>query len=365
VTTPLGKKIIDLIRINGPISVADYFALCLNDHEHGYYRTREPFGTQGDFTTAPEISQLFGELIGIFMIVAWQAHGKPDGVQLVEIGPGRGTLMADAQRVITGLSPDMAAVTTGNLVETSSRLQNIQRETLAGCALVNRWHGDLQSVQSGFTLLVANEFFDAIPIRQFANGPNGFCERVITISNDGDLVFSSGVARIDSALLPKDIAAKPGTVFETAPAREAIMKEIAGRLVSDGGTALLLDYGHLETAYGDTLQAIMNHRYDDVLASPGEADLTSHVDFDALGKAALAQNAHISDPLTQGQFLLGLGLLERAGALGSGKSPQVRQSIQQAVDRLAGDGENQMGSLFKALCVSGSEMSIPPFKTAD
>lgn len=364
-TTPLGRKIIDLIRLNGPISVAEYFALCLGDPEYGYYRTREPFGARGDFTTAPEISQLFGELIGIFLILAWQAHGRPGNPQVVEIGPGRGTLMADLQRVMAELRPELAAAATFNLVETSARLQETQKETLADNGLRNHWHDTLQTVPSGFTLLVANELFDAIPIRQFINGPDGFRERVVTESEKQQLTFASGIAEIEPELLPDTEKIAVGTVFETAPARNAIAEQIASRLVDHGGVGLIIDYGHLQTAFGDTLQAVKNHRYEDVLSSPGEADLTSHVDFAALGRAARAQAAHIAAPMTQGQFLLELGLLERAGALGAGKSPEAQQAIQQSVDRLAGSGENQMGSLFKVLCILGSEKLILPFKSAD
>lgn len=364
-TTPLGRKIIDLIRLNGPISVSEYFALCLGDPEFGYYRTREPFGAGGDFVTAPEISQLFGEMIGIFMILAWQGHGRPDSLQVVEIGPGRGSLMADLQRVVTELRPDMAATASFNLVETSARLQAIQKKTLAPRGLNTHWHETLQSVPSGWTLLVANELFDAIPMRQFVKCPDGFRERVITIDEREQLVFAPGLAKIEPALLPAGTEIADGTIFETAPARNAMMEEIAGRLTAKGGVGLIVDYGHGQTAYGDTLQAVRNHRYEDVLTSPGEADLTSHVDFAALGRAARAQRATVAGLLTQGQFLLELGLLERAGALGAGKTPDVQQAIQHSVDRLAGDGENQMGSLFKALCILGSEKVILPFKRTD
>ncbi|MCR9135789.1 MAG: class I SAM-dependent methyltransferase [Alphaproteobacteria bacterium] len=365
-TTPLGRKIIDLIRLNGPISVSEYFALCLGDPEFGYYSNREPFGTDGDFITAPEISQLFGELIGIFLILAWQAHGRPDELQVVEIGPGRGTLMADLQRVIAELKPDMAAKAQFNLVETSARLRNVQKKTLAENGLRNHWHEALQSVPPGLTLLVANELFDAIPIRQFVRCPEGFRERVVTIDDTGQLVFATGVAEIETELLP--LTGDPiadGTIFETAPARNAMMEQIASRLVDQGGIGLIIDYGHLQTAFGDTMQAVRNHGYEGTLASPGEADLTSHVDFAALGRVARAQGAHVAAPLTQGQFLLELGLLERAGVLGAGKSQQAQQAIQQSVNRLAGSGENQMGSLFKALCILGSEKVILPFERAD
>ena len=364
-TTPLGRKIVDLIRLNGPLSVADYFALCLADPDHGYYRTRDPFGTGGDFVTAPEISQLFGELIGVFMILAWQTHDRPQNARLVEIGPGRGTLMADAGRTIAGLMPEMAETTTVHLVETSETLTAIQRKTLGSDGMKTRWHADLGAVPQGFTLLIANEFFDALPVRQFVKTPEGLRERVVSIAEDGQLTFATGVAGLELDSPEGATEAAPGAIFEVSPARDAVMAQIAARLVAEGGVALAIDYGHLQTAWGDTLQAVRNHSYEDVLARPGEADLTSHVDFQALAAAAKAEGANVAKPLTQGAFLLGLGLLERAGALGAGKSNEVQNGIRQAVDRLAGDGENQMGSLFKALCVSAEKTSIPPFETAD
>ena len=364
-TTPLGRKIIDLIGVNGPLSVADYFTLCLGDPDHGYYQTRNPFGADGDFVTAPEISQLFGELVGVFLVLAWQSHDRPQDVQLIEIGPGRGTLMADAMRVIVDLMPDMAATTTLHPVETSEMLQAVQKKTLAGHGSRTHWHEDLRTVPSGFTLLIANEFFDALPIRQFVNTPDGFRERVVSVTEDHGLTFSTGVAGLAPQSLAGIADAAPGTVFELSPVREAVMAQIAARLVADGGVALAIDYGHLRTGPGDTLQAVRKHRYEDVLSHPGEADLTSHVDFQLLAAAAAAQGAIVAKPLTQGAFLLGLGLLERAGALEAGKPGHVQNVIRQAVDRLAGDRENQMGSLFKALCVTAKDRPIPPFESAD
>lgn len=364
-TTPLGRKIVDLIEVNGPLSVADYFSLCLSDPDHGYYRTRDPFGAAGDFVTAPEVSQLFGELVGIFMILAWQSHGRPQDVRLVEIGPGRGTLMADAQRAIASLAPELAATMTIHMVETSETLSAIQRKTLAGILPLTTWHADLSAVPAGFTLLIANEFFDALPIRQFVSTSDGFRERVVSVDENGGLTFAAGVAGLEPQARPEQVTARPGAILEVSPARDAVMAQIAARLAADGGVALAIDYGHLQTDLGDTLQAIRNHAYEDVLANPGEADLTSHVDFQSLTTAARAQGVTVAKPLTQGAFLLGLGLLERAGALGAGKSGDVQDAIRQSVERLAGTGENQMGSLFKALCVSAKDISIPPFETAD
>ncbi len=360
--TPLARKIRSIIAETGPISVADYFAICLADQEYGYYRAREPFGRSGDFVTAPEISQLFGEMIGIFAVHAWQGHGEPGNVRLIEIGPGRGTLMADALRTIEQLAPALAGTLSVDLVETSERLRGVQRQTLVRWKEHTAWHDDFASVPEGFSLVVANEFFDAIPIRQFVRVEDGFRERMVTIDDTGQLRFSIGPAGIQADLLPDKGQNPPkDALFEVSPARTAIMLSLAERLVTHGGTALIIDYGHLNSNYGDTLQAIYRHEFDPPLHRPGEADLTSHVDFEALAMAALAAGAHVHRPLCQGDFLVGLGLLERAGSLGAGKDTLTQAAITDAVNRLAGEGAGAMGQLFKVLCVSGRPLALSPF----
>ncbi len=366
VSTPLAERMKALIASAGPLGVADYFAMCLGDPDHGYYRTREPFGRAGDFVTAPEISQLFGEMIGVFLVHAWHASGRPSGVRLAELGPGRGTMMADVLRVAERLAPDLAAAASVHMVETSERLVAVQRETLRSCATPIAWHRRLDDVPEGFLLLVANEFFDAIPIRQFVKTPDGFRERTVGLAADGGLCFVAGPATLSSDELPQDAGAQPaGTIVEISPARTAIMAAVAGRLAAAGGVALVLDYGHLVTGYGDTLQALKNHAADDPLAHPGDADLTSHVDFAALARAAGSEGASLVGAMTQGDFLLGLGLLERAGNLGAGKDHATQEAIRDAVERLAAPGKGNMGELFKVLAVSGSPARIPPFISRD
>ncbi len=362
--TPLGQKIARLINANGPMSVADYFSICLNDRDHGYYQKQNPFGVKGDFTTAPEISQLFGEIIAVFLILAWKAHAQPKVVNLVEIGPGRGTLASDVQRVISKLAPGFADAASFHLVETSGRLQEQQRKTLGKAPIKTTWHDRLETVPDGFMLLVANELLDAIPTRQFINTAQGFRERVIGLDNSGMLEMQVGVKTIDRDLLPNS-APIHNAIFEYAPARTAIVSTIASRLSDNGGVALLLDYGHLKSDFGDTLQAVCDHKFVDILHLPGTSDLTSHVDFAVLGDAALAQGINVFDPMTQGDFLLSLGLLERAGALGAGKDRTVQQAIEQDVARLAGVENGQMGNLFKVLCMNSSKTPIPPFKSND
>ncbi|MDM9621743.1 class I SAM-dependent methyltransferase [Rhizobium sp. S96] len=365
-TTALGEKIKAIIQANGPISVTDYFSLCLADPDYGYYRTREPFGRSGDFVTAPEVSQLFGEMIGVFIVHAWQRHGAPTGVRLVEIGPGRGTMMADMLRVIARLAPPLFENMTIHLVETSERLSDVQQETLAAYAGHIQWHQDFDDVPPGFTLIAANELFDAIPFRQFVKTPTGFRERMVGIDADDELSFGAGVAGIDPALLPEQASSMPvGTMFEIAPARQSVMLAISERLKRLGGTALALDYGHLVTGFGDTLQAVRMHEFDPPLAHPGEADLTSHVDFQALAETAVSAGLHVNGMLRQGDFLVGLGILERAAALGRDREPRTQQIIQTAVDRLVGEGEGKMGELFKVMAVSHPAVDLMPFRAVD
>jgi SAM-dependent MidA family methyltransferase len=360
--TPLASKIASLIAASGPISVSEFMTLCLADPQFGYYRTREPFGVSGDFITAPEVTQLFGEMIGIFIVHCWQVAGEPPSPRLVEFGPGRGTLMKDMLRVIRRLAPRLFETMTVHLVETSPRLAAIQAETLAESGVQPKWHGRIEDVPPGHLLLVANELFDALPVRQFIMADGKFRERVVQLSPSGELAFGIGPGRIDPTSLPDDAAAQPeGTIFERAPAREAVMQVIAERLVAGGGTALAIDYGHFVTGYGDTLQALWQGRPDDPLAHPGEADLTSHVDFASLAATVKAAGAHVAGLAYQGDFLLGLGLLERAGRLGSGKSAAEQAAIRTAVERIAGEGEGRMGELFKVLAVTGSPLRLQPF----
>ena len=358
-TTPLGRKIARLISLNGPIGVAEYFSMCLTDPDHGYYRVREPFGADGDFITAPEISQLFGEMIGVFLVNAWKAHGAPSPARIVELGPGRGVLMADVLRVIRKLAPELAATATVELVETSERLRKIQSDALSATATPVHWHDDIDTVEPGFTLLVANEFFDALPIRQFVFTDTGFRERTIILDADDELAFSAGSASLDDGLLPAGAAVSPGTVFEISPARSAVAANIAERIARDGGAGLIIDYGHVRSGFGDTLQAVRGHDYVSALDAPGDVDLTSHVDFEMLARAM--RGVQVKPVMTQGDFLLALGLLERAGRLGAGKDIDAQEQITAAVQRLAGDGGHDMGKLFKVMCVTGDNLELAPF----
>lgn len=351
-----------MIQSTGPLSVSEYMITCLADHEAGYYMTREPFGRDGDFITAPDVSQMFGELIGVWCVAAWQALGKPRDAVLCEIGPGRGTLMQDVLRTATKLAPDFIASARIAMVETSPRLAKIQQDRLANAAPHIGWHQDFTTIGAGPLILVANELFDALPIRQFVKTKGQFSERVITLDDQDELIFASSATGIDITLLPKDHASVPdGTVFEIAPARSALMQTIAERIIKTGGSALLIDYGHLVPGFGDTLQAMIKHRFDDVFAHPGDADLTSHVDFAALAQTA-RQAGCVTAMSTQGDFLITMGLLDRAGQLGSGKDASFQDQLRADVERLA--GPDQMGSLFKVMGVSDPQTRLFPFDVA-
>ncbi len=365
--TPFKTRIRELIETTGPITVADYMSMCLSDPDHGYYMTRTPFGSEGDFTTAPEVSQMFGELIGAWCLEAWAGIGRPETVHLVELGPGRGTLMADMLR-LARLEPAFAKAVRVHMVETSPHLRDLQQQTLHAAPVACAWHETLANVPEGPTLLVANEFFDALPIHQYVLTREGWRERMVGLSpEDGSFIFAAGPGRLDTDELPADIANPasrnigPGAILETQPLSNAIMSEIAARLKAHDGAALAIDYGYERTAIGDTLQALEKHAFADPLANPGAADLTAHVNFEALARAATAAGATAHRPMTQGDFLVAMGLLERAGRLGSGKEHAVQERLRDDVERLA--APDQMGTLFKVLAVTGHASPPRPFKT--
>ncbi|MCX2725882.1 class I SAM-dependent methyltransferase [Roseibium salinum] len=350
------------IANEGPLTVAQYITICLGDPQAGYYATREPFGERGDFITAPEVSQMFGELVGAVCLSAYQALGSPGRFQLAELGPGRGTLMFDLLRM-AALRPRFLEAASLNLVETSQRLRQIQKKTLSRSPLQPQFRDRFADIPDGPLILVANEFFDALPVHQFVKTTDGWRERQIGLTGDGDLAFGAGAAGLADDAVPEEIRAAPeGAIFETQPTANAIAEEIGARLAEHGGAALFIDYGYLQSAPGDTLQAVRKHAFDDVLAHPGEADLTAHVNFQALAAAAARGGARVLPPLTQGDFLLRAGLLERAGALGAGKSHREQETIRDAVERLAAPG--QMGDLFKVLAVTAPGISFPPFDSA-
>lgn len=340
--TPLGVKLGRRIAASGPLTVAELMAAALGDPEHGYYMRREPFGPAGDFVTAPDISQMFGELIGLWLGAVWQAMGAPAAPVLTELGPGRGTLMADALRALAKV-PDFPAVTP-HLVETSPRLRAVQRAHL-GDRLIH--HDDLSTLPEGPLLLVANEFFDALPIRQLVWQDGAFHERLVGLGRSG-LCF--GLAPDPTRLaLPPGAAPHAGAVFELCPAGAAIAAALGGRLGAQGGAALIIDYGAAHDGFADTLQAMRRHGYAEILSTLGEADLTAQVNFAPLAAAAAGQGAAIHGPVAQGPFLEALGLGLREAALARAR-PDQAPALAAARARLT--APDQMGSLFKVLALS-------------
>jgi SAM-dependent MidA family methyltransferase len=349
--TALGDRLKRLIATQGPINVSDYMASCLYDPAHGYYTNREPFGAEGDFTTAPEISQMFGELLAAWLYNAWTEAGRPIPATIAEIGPGRGTLMQDVLRVLARLDRNFLSGVTVALVETSPRLTEIQKARLVGAPVNPAWHTDISTLPDMPLFILGNEIFDAIPIRQYVRMKEGWRERLVALDGMDDFRFVAGPGVPDPVLLPPAAKDAPtGAIVELAPARSALMQEIAERIAARGGAGLFIDYGYPEPGTGDTLQALYRHSYDDIFAHPGEADLTAHVDFAAL--AAIAGTAGLQTQLsTQGEFLLGLGLLERTGALGAGRDAALQDRLRGEVERLA--APDQMGTLFKVLELKG------------
>ena len=359
----LARRIAATIAASGPISVADYMATCLFDPQDGYYATREPFGVAGDFTTAPEISQMFGEIVAVFLLSAWRGAGSPSPLALAEIGPGRGTLMQDMLRTLARVSPDLLQGATVALVESSPRLTEVQRKTLSAAAAQPEWHDRIGTLAKQPLFIVGNELFDAIPTRQYVKTPSGWHERMVALDADGRLVFVAGPGAPDPSLLPPGWKSAPeNAIAEIAPTRSALIDEIAARIAKSGGVGLFIDYGHAESGLGDTLQAVRAHAYDGVLDHPGEADLTSHVDFAALASEARRHGLE-TGLLTQGDFLLRMGLLERAGRLGQNAAEPQRDAIRAAVERLA--GPEQMGRLFKVLCIAPRGLLPFPFVASD
>jgi SAM-dependent MidA family methyltransferase len=333
----LTDRLARLIASSGPISVAQYMAEA-NAH---YYGTRDPLGAAGDFITAPEISQMFGELIGLWLADIWSRTGAPADAVYVELGPGRGTLAADALRAMraAGLEPDV------HFVETSLVLRAAQAEQVPQA----EWHDDLATLPRDAPLLVvANEFFDALPIRQLVATERGWHERLVGHKN-GRFVPLPGPP-VSAGALPQHLAGAPaGTVVETSPASVAVVRQLADMLSRYGGAALIVDYGHARTGAGETLQAVAGHGYADPWEEPGTRDLTAHVDFGALGAAAREAGLGLFGPRGQGEWLETMGIGLRAAAL-SRAAPKRADEVAAARRRLT--GANEMGTLFKAMALA-------------
>jgi len=357
VSTPLTAILRQQIRHDGPISLARYMGACLGHPEHGYYMTRDPLGAGGDFTTAPEISQMFGELVGLWCADAWMRFGKPDPAVLVELGPGRGTLMADARRA-GRLIPGFLESAATWLVETSPTLRRRQAETLGADGV--RWADGLGEVPEAPLFLIANEFFDALPIRQFERTEAGWRERLVAWDETQARfrLVVAGHGDMAEALLPSAAGLPPGTVAEICPAAISLVAEIARRVASHGGGALIIDYGHANGETGDTFQALAGHHPVDPLLAPGEADLTAHVDFRRLARTAREAGASVLGPWLQADFLSAIGLPQRAQTL-IAANPGERAAIEAARDRLTDRQPSGMGHLFKVLGIVHPSLAEP------
>jgi len=350
--TPLERLIRARIAAEGPMGVDAYMALALGHPEHGYYATRDPLGAAGDFTTAPEISQMFGELVGAWLAQVWHDQGAPAPVTLAELGPGRGTLMRDVLRVAERV-PGFRAALRPWLVETSAALRRVQAAELAGSGAA--WAPDVGSLPGGPLLVVANEFFDALPVRQLQKVDALWRERRVGLDAARRLAFVWGAPRPDPDLARRFDDVPDGAIVEVSPAGAAVMAALAARISAHGGAVLIVDYG-AEAGHGDTLQAVRGHAVADPLAAPGEADLTAHVRFADL--AAAAGPLRVSGPAGQGVFLERLGITARARALAAGKDPAAADAVAAAHRRLTHPEE--MGDLFRVIAVSPPASPPPP-----
>lgn len=341
------------IRDNGPVTVERFMAMAIG----AYYAKGTAFGRQGDFTTAPEISQVFGELIGVWCCLIWESLGRPGLFHLVEMGPGRGTLMADLLRSVT-IMPGFLTSARLHLVETSPALCALQAETLKLHAPL--WHQNLASVPMDAPLiLVANEFLDALPIRQYVRKDDAWFERQIGIDREGTLEFQTA-CQADETVSPPDLLqnAPDGTVWESNPQALALVQDLSSRLHRQGGVALFIDYGPLESGPGDSLQAVKNHAFAPVLANPGQADLTAHVDFAALARQARESGLKDWGPVPQGVWLQRLGIAPRTSQLAAAASKDGQDLLVSASRRLIDPQE--MGTLFKVLALTMPGLSVPP-----
>ncbi|MBV9703705.1 MAG: SAM-dependent methyltransferase [Methylobacteriaceae bacterium] len=351
--TPLEREIRSIIASEGPITLERYMELALTHPVHGYYMSRDPFGASGDFTTAPEISQMFGELLGLWAAEVWTVMGAPSPIRLVELGPGRGSLMADALRAAR-VVPGLVAALDVHLVEASPVLAEAQHALLAKAKAPITWHNRVEDVPRGPAIVIANEFFDALPVRHYVKTPKGWCERLVGLRDDR-LAFGVTERPDPSIAVP----AQDGTILEIGAAAHLYMARLARRLASQGGAALIIDYGHTQTSLGATLQALKAHCFVQPFETPGEADLTAHVDFAALGRAARAGGVAVHGPVTQGALLAALGIFERAEGPKGRASEIQREAVDAALKRLVTEDDVNMGKLFKALAVADARLPAP------
>lgn len=360
--SPLESEIRRLIGVAGPMPMAEYMRLCLTHPRYGYYINRDPLGAGGDFITSPEISQMFGELIGLWMAAVWRQLGSPENIRIVELGPGRGTLMLDALRAAKVVDGFRNAIVV-HLVEISPALQQIQERRLAELDVPVLWHAKLQEVPGGASIVVANEFVDALPVHQAVKADDGWHERVVDIGPDGRLVIAAArepLPHFETSMPSGLRQAQAGAIYEWRADDFALE---LGRRMRNEGAALIVDYGHDHSSLGDTLQAVAGHSFTDPLRAPGKADLTAHVDFEALAQCAESMGARIQGPIRQRDLFLHLGIEKRAAAL-KASAPLKAADIEVAFSRLISEGARGMGELFKAIAIAAPALGpLPGFET--
>lgn len=346
------------IEKTGAMTIADYMQVALQHPDYGYYRHGDPLGQAGDFVTAPEISQMFGEMVGLWCADIWRQMGKPEEFILLEMGPGRGTLMQDALRATSRITGFHAAMRL-HLLESSATLLAQQMEKIG--AFNPAYIDHVSQIPPLPVIVIANEFFDALPVRQLEKTFTGWCERLVTIVNGAPSFALSPPDDAFKLLIPQNLReALPGTVYEFSPASLNLMRDVAKHIAANGGAALVTDYGYLEPDGKPTLQAVADHAYADVLENSGAADITALVDFGMLHKAAVMQGAAAHGPVTQGDFLLGLGMELRADQLKTHASAEQCTAIDAALRRLTDPAE--MGALFKVLAVTSPNLTgLPGF----
>jgi SAM-dependent MidA family methyltransferase len=358
--SPLEIEIRRRISAAGPMPVAEYMALCLFDPEHGYYITRDPFGARGDFITAPEVSQMFGELIGLWMSTVWRQIGAPEDIRLIELGPGRGTLMKDALRAVQ-IVPEFRAAIVVHLVEISPLLQGQQERTLEDAGVPIFWHAALAEVPKGPAIIFANEFFDALPVNQAIKTEHGWHERRIQIDSSDHLAFTTSPDpfRFSSRCCRRGCARAPGAIFEWRGDTAAM--EIGRRIADDRGAALR-SITATSKAVGETPRRSASTPCD--LHQPGGLDLTAHVDFQALARAVEAMGVTGFGPIEQSQFLRCLGIEKRAASLKANATRNTAAQIDQALARLIGHDRTAMGELFKVIAFAHPSVGVlPGFET--
>jgi NADH dehydrogenase [ubiquinone] 1 alpha subcomplex assembly factor 7 len=352
VSAPARDLIKHRIAEQGPLSVAGFMRLALSEPGVGYYATRDPLGAAGDFVTAPEISQMFGEMIGLWCVDLWEKFGGPDPFLLVELGPGRGTLMADVLRAAR-VRPEFLRAMGLHLVEISPPLREQQAQRLG--AFAPTWHDDIADLPRGPMILLGNEFLDALPIHQLQMTEDGWRERAVELAN-GELAWTHMAAGPELSLLrPAHRKARPGDIAEICPQALSLAEALAKRFAQGASAALFLDYGPMRSGLGDSLQALRGHRPTDPLREAGQADLTAHVDFAALADMARAHGANAFGPVGQGPFLQVLGIEQRAAMLAEKANAEDRAAIAAALHRLIAPA--QMGSLFKALAIAAPQVT--------